>query len=58
MNLHLKPGDYVQYFTASGEDKGYALVLRQTEYWTIIMSQRTGKQEHWSEDLMRRVATR
>ena len=58
MNMHLKPGDYIQYWTAQGEDLGRALVVRQTEYWIIILSQRTGKQIHWSEDLMRRVPVR
>ena len=58
MNMHLKPGDYIQYWTVQGEDLGRAIVVRQTEYWTIIVSQRTGKQIHWSEDLMRRVSVR
>jgi len=51
----MKVGDYIQYRTAQGEIKGYALVVRNTGYWTIILDTDTGKEVYWREHLMRKI---
>jgi len=53
--MKIDVGDYVQYRTAKGVIKGRGLVIRVTEYWHILVDQRTGKKEHWSDDLMRKL---
>ena len=51
----INAGDYVQYRTADGVIVGYGLIVKVTEYWHILVDQHTGKREHWSEDLMRKI---
>ncbi len=51
----IKTGDYVQYRSAQGVVVGYGLIVEVTEYWHILVDQHTGKREHWSEDLMRKI---
>ena len=48
-------GDFVQYRTAQGELKGYGIIVKQTEYWTVLLDQETGKEVFWSDDLMVKV---
>ena len=53
--MNIDVGDYVQYRAASGEVMGYGIVVEVTEYWHILVDQHTGKREHWSDDLMRKI---
>ena len=51
----MKVGDFVQYRSAMGELMGYGLIIKKTEYWTILMDQESGKEVYWSDDLMMRI---
>ena len=51
----MEVGDFVQYRSAMGELMGYGLIVRKTEYWTIVLDQETGKEIHWTDNLMVKI---
>ena len=51
----MKVGDFVQYRSAMGVIMGYGLVVGFNGCWIRIQDNATGKDEYWSEHLMRKV---
>jgi hypothetical protein len=55
MEVTVQVGDFVQYRNAYGNLEGYGVVVKKTEYWTVLLDQETGKEIYWSDDLMVKI---
>ena len=55
MEVTLQVGDFLQYRNAYGNLEGYGVVVKKTEYWTVLLDQETGKEIYWSDNLMVKI---